>query len=191
MKTHARIFLGGLVAVVPAVFTLYILYAMISWIDGLVHKPLPWLPPGVGFVLVLAAIYVVGLAMKLWLFRRLLRWGERLIGRIPLAKTLYGALRDLLNFLGPDEKRPKGEAVRLEVGPAGHMLGVTTGAAAEGDRVGVYLPMSYQIGGFLLYVPREKLAPAGMDVESALKLILTGGMAVPGAATTGAPPAGR
>lgn len=186
MKTHARIYLAGLMVTVPALVT----FAAIGWLDGLIRELIP-LPPGIALLVFLAAIYPVGLLTKLWLFRRIVRLGEKLIDRIPLVKTLYGAVRDLLKFLGGDEKRPKGEAVRLEVGPAGHMLGVTTGAAAEGDRVGVYLPMSYQIGGFLLYVPREKLVPAGMDVEAALKLILTGGMAVPGPATTGAPPAGR
>lgn len=176
MKAHGRIFLAGLTATVP----LFLTFAAIAWLDGVVREAfnIPW--PGVSLVGALLLTYLVGLLLRFWLFRWMMGWGEKLIERIPLVKTLYSSVRDLFRFLGGEEKRPKGEAVRVEVGQLGHMLGVTTGPAREGDRVGVYFPMSYQIGGFLIYLPRERLTPAGMDVESALKLILTGGMAQPG-----------
>lgn len=55
------------------------------------------------------------------------------------------------------------------------MLGIATNKT-EGERVGVYFPLSYQIGGYLVYLPAERLKPLDLDVESTMKLIMTAGL---------------
>lgn len=56
------------------------------------------------------------------------------------------------------------------------MLGVTTGTTGPDETIGVFLPLSYQIGGFLIYLPESKISPSDLSVEETLKLILTGGV---------------
>lgn len=180
MKRHVGILLQGLAVVVPVVFTAWILYATIAlidrWMVRLIGDPAFWFT-GAGTILALAVIYVVGLLTRLYLFQSLLGLAERMIGRVPLVKTLYGSVRDLLQFFEKGTAtRPTGKAVRVDVGPDAHMIGITTTEDQSGERVGVYFPLSYQIGGYLVYMPTSRLRRLDMDVESALKLVLTGGM---------------
>ena len=170
--------LQGLVVTVPIILTVYVLWVSVAWLDVNVRELLPVVDgvPGAGILIAAAIIYGVGLLANMYLFQSVLKAAEAMINRVPLVKTLYGSVRDMLAFFGGKDK-PKGEAMRVDLGDYGHMLGITTGAKDnELDRVGVYLPLSYQIGGFLVYLPREKLHTADMSVEDALKLILTGGI---------------
>ena len=67
----------------------------------------------------------------------------------------------------------------------GQLIGFMTSTAPDalsragvpGERVAVYLPMSYQIGGYTLYVERERIIPLDMDVEEAMRMVLTAGIA--------------
>jgi uncharacterized membrane protein len=171
MKHHARIFVEGLIVVLPAALTGYLLYKADLLIRNLTGGVLP---PGTGLPAGLVAIYGVGWLTHLCVLRTVLRAWEAFIERVPLVKTIYGSVRDLLAFLKPKEGAPAGRAVRVDLGGGAQMIGIATSEDERG--VGVYLPMSYQIGGFLVYIPRESVAPAGMDVETALKHVLTGGM---------------
>jgi uncharacterized membrane protein len=181
MKRQFGILLQGMAVIVPVIFTAWVLWATVTWLDGNMRQALGTIPyletfPGLGIIVALGSIYVVGLLTRVWLFRRLVRLAEKWIERVPLVKTLYGSVRDMLKFFD-GSNRPKGEAVKVDMGEMGHMVGISTTPPGEGgERVGVYLPLSYQLGGFLVYMPKEKLTSAGMGVESALKLILTGGM---------------
>jgi len=171
--------LEGLAVCVPVLFTIWVLVTSVTWLDDVMFEWLGESVPafwGLGAMIAMALIYVVGLATRLYLFQKLLGIAEGMIGRLPLVKTLYGSVRDLLQFFGKGSGKPTGSAVRIDLDDQTHMLGITTTEDSDSERVGVYLPLSYQIGGFLVYFPRERLTPLDMDVESALKLVLTGGM---------------
>ena len=182
MTRHFGILVQGLVVMVPAIFTGWVLWATVAWLDGnmgalLKHIPYLHTFPGLGIMVAIVTIYLIGLLTRLWLFRKGFGFAEQLIRRVPLIKTLYGSVRDMLQFFGGDTDKAKGEAVQVDLGEMGHMIGVSTGAEAEeGSKIAIYLPLSYQIGGFLVYMPRSKVTPMGMSVEDALKLVLTGGM---------------
>jgi uncharacterized membrane protein len=175
---HLRIFLQGLVVIVPIVFTLYIIWAMVHWMDVNIRYLLPVAGeiPGMGIIVAILVIYLAGSLANLLLFQNVLEWAERMIERVPLVKTLYGSVRDMLQFFGNRGERATGEAVKVNWNADAQMIGITTGAVSSDGRIGVYFPFSYQIGGYLIYVTPEKIEPAGLSVESALKLILTGGV---------------
>ena len=107
-----------------------------------------------GLAVGIAIVYGVGLLTRLYLFRNFVSSGEKLIARLPLVKTLYSSVRDLLQFFGPSDSKPRGTPVRVKVSEDAHVLGIAT-VQADGGRVGVYLPLSYQIGG-LVYLPAER-----------------------------------
>ncbi len=179
MKRHLSILFQGLVLAIPAIVTLYILVATVSWFDGGVRG---WLGdfaseiPGLGLLLAVIVVYGVGLLSHLLLFRRFLDVAERLIGRVPLVKTVYGSVRDLMGFLGPREDRVQGAAVRVEISPGIHMIGIRTTDSEDGLKSAVYLPFSYMLGGFLVFFPKDKVEFIEMTVEEALKFQITGGM---------------
>ena len=182
LKHHLGIVLQGMAVIVPVGVTIWIVWAVVAFVDhvmvALFGDPVFWVP-GLGLVLALGIIYLVGLLTRWYLFRSAVDLAETIIGRVPLVKTLYGSVRDMLKFFGRGAgQQPTGRTVRVELAEQAHMLGITTTEDAGGDRVGVYLPLSYQIGGFLVYIERSRLRTLDMDVETALKLIMTGGLGV-------------
>jgi len=194
-RKHLTIFLQGVAVITPALLTVYICFKAIWWLDSTVRGGLARVTsvsvPGIGAVVALVAIYMVGLLTRNWLFQKLVGFGEAVVNRIPLVKSIYSAIKDMLQLVGGGEAASRGTAARLTLldGKV-HMLGIVTqkrpesliGDAEEG-RVGVYLPMSLQIGGFTVYVPHESVEELpDMDVETVMKLSMTAGVSSPQAA---------
>jgi len=201
MKKHGTILLNGFVVVAPVLITVYVVVAALLGLDRLVRaalKPI-WLGPltklserlgwegplpGIGIIVGVAAIYAIGLLARSWLFGGLIRLGEKIVDRIPLVKSVYSAVRDLLQFLGggKEEERGKPAIVASEDGKV-QLLGLITQEqpekflpGAEG-RVAVYLPMSYQLGGYTVFMNRDAVQEIeGLTVEDLLKLSLTAGV---------------
>lgn len=188
-----RMFLGGLVAVLPLAITIAVLVWLVraaeSYFGGIARVVLPadWYVPGLGVALAIGVVLLVGLLLNAWLVSRLVALGERVLERIPLVKTLYTALRDLLRFFsrageGDDLKH----VVSVEVQPDVHVIGFVTDddagrglpeLARDDDRlVSVYLPMGYQVGGYTLYLPASRLRPLDLSIEEAMRVVLTAGV---------------
>ena len=188
--TLGRIFVTGLLTLLPAVATLYLLVWLIGGIDRMFGKPLRWLMPdedylaGMGIVAAVALVFGVGLLMHGVLFRKIFRRVERAMLSVPLVRSIYGAMKDLLGLFG-QHKDPALQVVSLTMpGTGWRVLGFVTrsdfadlppgvGTPAE---VAVYLPMSYQVGGYTVIVPREAIKPVEMSREDAMKFILTAGL---------------
>jgi len=110
MKSLGRIFLTGMLTVLPVLATVYLVVWLVTAAERFVGKQLMWLIPdeyyrtGMGLVLAIALIFAIGLLMHALLFRRLFGWAERLLLEIPLVRSVYGALKDLFGlFAGHDE----------------------------------------------------------------------------------------
>jgi uncharacterized membrane protein len=189
MKTIGRILLKGLLTILPIGLTLYFIYWLGVTAESLLSGTLKWmLPegfyrPGMGLVAGFLVLFIVGLLVNAYVVRRLLGLGESLILRIPVVKTVYAALRDLTGLMrGGDGGRELERVVLVSVGP-GKVLGFVTqenatipGVGTDESLVAVYLPMSYQIGGYTLYLPRDRIEPTDLSVEAAMRIVLTGGL---------------
>ncbi|MEK6593521.1 MAG: DUF502 domain-containing protein [Pseudomonadota bacterium] len=190
-KILSKIFLQGLVVVLPITITLAVIYWFASTAETFLGGLVQFLAPGwrywtglgvlIGLLLVLAA----GLMMNAWITRRLLVHAEALMGRIPVVKSIYGSLRDLARFLSRDgSKDGFHQVVMVSVTDQIRLLGFVTREDFAGlpdklgasDTVGVYLPMSYQIGGYTVFLPRSAVEPIDMSVEDAMRFTLTAGM---------------
>ena len=121
--------------------------------------------------------------------RRFIRFGEALLARIPIVKTIFGAFKDFARFLpAGDKRRDLKRVVTLRIGTA-RMIGFVTEEHinprmlpdAAADIVAVYFPMSYQIGGYTLYLPKQDLEETQLSVEEAMRLVLIGGVTAPAA----------
>lgn len=191
VKLVIRMLLTGLVAILPVAVTLYVLYWLGSTAESFLGRGLKLLVPdnlywpGMGVAAGLGVVFATGVLMKMWLFRRLLQWGERLVARVPLVKTLYGAVRDLLGFFSGAGQQALRKAVIVTIaGTPLRLIGFVTredfgdlpaGIGGDGN-VAVYLPMSYQVGGFTALVPRSAVVPVDMSIEQAMRFALTAGM---------------
>ena len=189
MKRLGNILLKGLLTILPIGLTLYFIYWLGVTTETLLSKPLKlvlddnnyW--PGMGLITGFVILFVVGLAVNAFLVRRLLGMGEDLLLRVPVVKTVYSAIRDMTRLVNTDKK--KGDldrVVTVDVG-LGRLIGFVTqehantlGIGGGDDLVAVYLPMSYQIGGYTVYLSRSKVTETDLTVEQAMRIVLTGGV---------------
>lgn len=191
MNALAKLFLKGLAVTIPVALTVAIVWWLATLAERSLGRLMIWaLPegsyvPGLGLVSALILVLLVGLLSHVLIFQKLFVWGERLLHRLPLVKSIYGAIKELMGYLSRnrDDDFNKVVMVRLP-GDAGEALGFITRdrfddlpfAPAMDDPVAVYLPMSYQIGGYTLYVPRASVTPLDISFEQGMRLALTGGV---------------
>jgi uncharacterized membrane protein len=189
MKKLGGILLKGLVTILPIGLTVYFVYWLGVTTENLLSKPIKWVVddanywPGMGLVTGFVLLFLIGLAVNAFIVRRVLGVGEELLLRVPVVKTVYSAIRDMTRLVNTDKK--KGDldrVVTLDYGP-GRLIGFVTqehantlGIGGGEDLVAVYLPMSYQIGGYTLYVSRKHLHETELTVEQAMRIVLTGGV---------------
>jgi uncharacterized membrane protein len=191
MNPLGKLFLKGLVVVVPSVLTLAIVWWLAKGseqlLGGLLARFLPtgWYVPGMGLIAALSITLLVGLLSHVLLFQKLISLGEALLNRLPLVKTVYSAIKDFIYYLSPDSDQAMSKVVLVKIpGQGFEQIGFVTREdfstlpfqPTVHDPVAVYLPMSYQIGGYTLFLPRSSLSPLNMSFEQAMKLVLTGGV---------------
>jgi uncharacterized membrane protein len=189
MAHLGRILLKGLLAILPIGLTVYLVYWLGLTTETLLSRPIRWVIddanywPGMGLVAGFLLLLVVGLAVNAFVIRRMLEYGERLVLRVPVVRTVYRALRDVTRLVNTGTaKRELERVVTVPFGP-GRVIGFVTqenagalGAAAAQDLIAVYLPMSYQIGGYTVYLHRSQVEPIDLTVEQAMRIVLTGGV---------------
>lgn len=185
----------GLVVVLPMALTVWLLWWLGTTVESLLHQViLLFVPersyiPGMGIVAAVLLLIAAGMMVNAFLVRRVLASWERLMDRIPIVKSVYGAVRDFVQMLpAGGERRELHRVVLVHFGDATAIGFVTRDDAAElglgpagEDAVAVYFPLSYQIGGYTLLLPRTRVEPLDLPIESAMRMVLTGGM-------SGAPP---
>jgi len=189
MNRFFKVFFKGLLAFLPVFITLYAVYVFGAWLNAVTTDALHWLVPslpelpGLGIVVGIAAIYLFGVLVSSHLTRWVYGLIEAPLRLLPVVKDLYSALKQLTTLFGPTAAGAAGQvvAVRHPAYPV-DLVGLLMRsdlddldpAIAGEDRVAVYLPMSYQIGGYTLFVPKAWVTPLDMSVESALRNTLTG-----------------
>lgn len=204
-----RTFLSGLVAVLPLAITLYLIYWLgrmaESAFGGFARLLLPdgWYVPGFGVLLAAVSIFAIGLFVQQVVFSRVVSIAEDMLSRIPVVKTVYNTVRDTLDFLSnASQRRDLKRVVLIELQDEMHVIGFVTddeagrvmpelvqdgGEEAEGGRhlVSVYMPMSYMVGGYTVYLPSDRLTPVDIPIEEAMRVALTAGVNRPRRAGTG------
>jgi uncharacterized membrane protein len=190
MKKLWTLLMKGLAAVLPVGLTIYIVVWLGRSAEALMHDLITLiLPerhywPGLGLLVGFAVLIGVGVFVNAFVVRWFLGAWERFLARIPLVKTVYAAIRDLVKFLPSGNRRKDMRRVVAAEFAGGLAIGfVTRESVTELQRipgaenlVAVYFPMSYQIGGYTVYLPPERLKPLDLGVEEAMRIVLTGGM---------------
>lgn len=190
LKYLSKTFFTGLITILPVVLTIYLLYWLVvsteTALGGLMRL---WLPeemywPGMGSVVGFLLILLIGLLMHAYVVRRLFAWGEEILYRLPIIKTVYRSIRDFFDYFSPDRKEFK-QVVAVTVGETGmQVIGFVTQSMPERmpadfreeGSVLVYIPLSYMIGGYAVLMPRSAVRPLKMSMEEAMRFTLTAGV---------------
>jgi len=184
-----RLLLKGLVTIIPIALTLLIVF----WLAGLAESgvgfliklilPDDWYIRGMGLVGGVALVIAIGLLSQVWLFRRLIDLGEGILDRMPFVKSVFRATKEFVDYFSSESGKRLGQAVMVRH-PELHiaMMGFVTREdfselpfGRDGE-VAVYVPMSYQIAGYTVFVPRDWLEPIDLPFDESLRLMLTATM---------------
>ncbi|WP_297808343.1 DUF502 domain-containing protein [uncultured Methylophaga sp.] len=187
-----RQILTGLITILPVMLTLYLIYWFVvsteKALGGVIKFILPdvlyW--PGMGFVAALLLVFVIGMLMQLYVVKALFNKIEDLLYHMPLIKSVYGAIRDFFQYFSPSRQTEFQQVVAVDMGNDMELIGfVTLDSSAslplaedeQQEKVLVYLPMSYNIGGYPIMMPTSRLRPIDMSMEQAMRFVLTAGVA--------------
>jgi len=184
-----KIFMRGLFTLAPICLTLALIIWLFGFLENMFSVPITAILgdnryfPGLGVLFALVLIFIVGAFINTWMVKKLYAWGEEIVRRIPLVKTIYQSIHDVMKFFRADTPLKKARVVSIELAGT-KLIGIVTredfddlpeGIGADED-VAVYLPMSYQIGGYMIIVPRSVLTPIDMNVDQAMRFLVTAGM---------------
>ena len=189
MNAIGKLFLKGLAVIIPVTLTLAILWWLArgaeQFFGAIMLRMLPegWYIPGMGVVAAVSVTILVGLLTHVILFQRLFEIGDAILHRLPLVKTIYSAFKDLIGYLSPDSRVAMSKVVLVRLPEQEfEQIGFVTRedfsrlpfTPTVEEPIAVYLPMSYQIGGYTLFLPRSCLTPVDLSFEDGMKLVLTG-----------------
>jgi len=176
----------GLATVLPFAFVIWVVIFVFDQVDGLFGQYVDRIQgvyvPGVGFVLVVAAITLVGALTRIYVSRRILMWIDGIFTRIPFIKSLYTTVKELIqNIL--TRHRGFQRAVLVEwPDERAFVLGFVTNEKLppeldpDGTRIAVYLSNSFQFAGMTVIVERSRVRDCSLTVEEALKFAVSAGL---------------
>lgn len=189
MKMLNRLFLKGLIVVLPVTLTLYLLIAIATSAEGVFGAFIkemigPTLYfPGLGIAFAIVVIIGIGILAGNFITGKIISWAMDQFEKLPFLKAIYSPLKDLMSLFGGDGHNDMKKVVLVNFEKLGfRSIGLVTreefsdlpaGSIAE-DNITVYIPMSYMLGGFTTIVPKSSVTEIDMPVERALKLAVTG-----------------
>ena len=191
-------FFTGILVMTPLILTIYVVWAFITFVDNLVvplvpieYRPSYYLPfsiPGLGLIIVFLFTTLVGILATGLFGRTLIRLWENILNRMPVVRSVYSAIKQILETVMATQSDAFRQAVlveypRKDIWAIGFVTGSTKGEVSENvnkKMVNVFMPTTPNpTSGFLLFFPEKDLIFLEMSVEDALKLVVSGGMVVP------------
>lgn len=192
MKRVQKVFLAGILTLLPVVVTFYLIYFLFTTLDNFLGNFLEEIVqrelPGAGFLLSIAVVFLVGLLTTNLLGKKIIYWGECLIKRIPLIKGIYTSTKQIVDAFSNREKDAFKKVVLLEYPRPGlYALGFVTGssrgeiqAKTKEMMINVFVPTTPNpTSGMLVMVSEGALTPLDMTVEEGLRVLISGGIASP------------
>lgn len=205
-RLKAYLFTGILVTA-PISITLYLAWLVVDGVDNLVDSllPAPYHPdqllpftlPGLGLLLLLIFLILVGMVSAGVVGNLLVRLGEALVGRMPVLRGIYSAVKQVFETVLAQKSDAFREVVLVEFPrPGAWAIAFVTGGTkgdiqqvlGGGDWVNVFVPTTPNpTSGYLMFVPRDQVKPLAMSVEDGLKMVVSGGLVGPEEAAIKAP----
>ncbi len=185
-----RSFVTGLIVTVPMVVTVVALVWLVQLADyltqGAVVRVLGRSVPGLGIAVTLGVVLAIGAFASNVLGKRILQRGERLLLHVPLFRTIYAPVKQLISAFSPDNAAGFKKMVLVEHESRGFVLGFLTKEfrVDRGDgpepMIAVYVPTNHLYLGDVIVCPAARATYPDLTVEEGIRVFLTGGMAIPG-----------
>lgn len=191
-------FFAGLFALLPVIITFYIIRFAVTMIDGAAtslfpakYAPSNYIPyniPGVELLLGVIALVILGMLIRNFIGAKLVKWAESLLLSIPGVRSIYGAVKQIIDTVSVSNSSSFREVVLIEYPRKGiwaiaFVTGETRGEVQRMEKselVNIFLPTTPNpTSGFLLFVAREDLKPLHMTVEQGIKLVISAGIITP------------
>ena len=190
-------FLAGILVTAPIAITVYLASWFIELIDSRIRplipaaynpeKYLPFSVPGIGVVVVIVVLTLIGAFAAGYVGRLVLRLGEGLVGRTPVVRSVYSAVKQILETVLANKSKAFREVVLVEYPRKGvWSLGFISGTAhpeiqkVSGEAmVNVFIPCAPPTAGYLVFVPKREVTVLDMTVEEGLKMVLSAGIVTP------------
>jgi len=194
-------FLAGLVICAPIAITIWLTWTFIHWSDSWVRPYIParWNPesylnfaiPGFGLLIAVVLITVVGFLGKNLIGQSIVGFGESVVQRMPLVRTVYRSVKQIFETVLKEQANSFKKVGLIEYPGPGLWALVFIATDAKGeiaskfnamgqDMVAVFLPPTpVPTAGFLVFVPREKIVMLDMSPEDAAKFLISGGLVAP------------
>ena len=198
MNSIRRWLLAGLLVLVPLAITLWVLDWIVGTLDQtLLILPMAWHPdrllgfhiPGFGVLLMLAIVLVIGAVTSNFFGKKLVLWGNALLSRIPIVRSIYSSVKQVSDTLFS----PSGNAFRTavlvqwprpDVWTIGFVTGIPGGDVTNylvGEYLSVYVPTTPNpTGGYFVMLRKSDCIELKMSVDEALKYVISMGVVVPG-----------
>jgi len=182
MKRLSKYFLRGLLTVLPLALTVYVLVLFLGWVESLalvIFGPFfgGFYVPGMGLLLGILIIVGIGALLSKAQVREALTFIELPFTKLPVVKSIYSSLKSFSDYFSPSGKSGGQQVVILRLPGELEIVGLVTRRSfadlppgfLPGERVAVYLPMGYMIGGYTVFVPASCVTPIDMSVEEAMR----------------------
>ena len=184
-KRVSRRFVNGLILLVPIVITLLVVSEVLHFTEGVLGKHLPFYFPGLGIITVVLGSYFVGWISSYWIMRRMIHYGEVLLGKIPVVKFIYNSVKHLSTAVF--ESNNMFDHVVLVPFHQSKALGFIMADVPPvlkeklgDDYVCVFVPWSLNMtSGTNLFVRKQDVIYLDISSESALQYMLTAGAVMP------------
>lgn len=193
-QVFKRYFGAGLLVFVPLILTLLILKWIIHYADSFLMDFLPdaVLPinlfgfhvPGLGLVATILLILFIGFLTRVYIGKKLIHWGERLVARIPVGRSLYSGIKQFMQTFFSENSQFKGVAVVEFPRKDSWVLAFITGDVApqlqaaqpEKKWLNVFIPTTPNpTNGFWIMVPENEVYLVDVSIDYAFKLVISGG----------------
>ncbi len=188
-----KTFIAGIFALLP----LWVTAALLHWFFGevdMLFSPildgfLQWIFPGVGHIpgtgilSGLIVLLLLGFLARNVVGQRILDGIDRLIQRIPVFRSLYSTVKQLIDAFSPESTASFKEVLLVEHPKEGsYAIGFRTNSIEEGERrlAVVFIPTNHLYLGDVILFPEEKVVRLDMSVEQAIRLLMSAGTASPG-----------
>lgn len=185
MNKVSKRFINGLILLVPLTITVFVVLEVLNFTEIVLGKHFPVYYPGMGIVTVLLVIYLVGWLSSYWFMKRMISYGEWLLGKIPVIKFIYNSVKHLSTAVF--ESNNMFEHVVLVPYHQSKALGFVMAEIPEvlyeklgSDYICVFIPWSLNMtSGTNLFVKKSDVIYLDISNESALQYMLTAGAVMP------------
>jgi uncharacterized membrane protein len=190
IKKHAKnYFLSGILVIIPVVITILVIRAIFTFFDELLlpflMPQLGYWVPGIGIIITIIGIYLIGILVTNFVGKKFISIGERIVLKIPIAKSIYGSVKQILETFSFKSEDSGKKVVMVEY-PKKNIwsIGLVNGEISHPDTkeklyniliIAAINPTS----GFFILVPKTKVVHLNISVEEAMKWIVSGGIVTP------------